>query len=148
MDIVNQSPNPETIEEESKGEENQESNRLRNDPSNSNTIDQQILAEEDKKSAPSSSFMQNERDLNDNTSALIQLFHSYSNFINESSDMILDMDLVLDRLLDAINKLKPPKTASSHINSIWEYITIAYCKTCYVHNFDTSIRVYNIQYLI
>ena len=84
---------------------------MRNNIHKSNSIDQQIASEEDRKPRmASTSFMQDERDLNDNTSALIQSFNSYSSFINESSDMILDMDVVLDRLLDAMNKLKPPPT--------------------------------------
>lgn len=40
--------------------------------------------------------------------ALLQLLKSYSAFINESSDVILDMDVVLNRLIETTRSLKPP----------------------------------------
>jgi len=48
--------------------------------------------------------------------ALLQLLRSYAMFMNESSDVILDMDLVLKRLQDAVKKLKPPQGYNYHFS--------------------------------
>jgi len=49
-----------------------------------------------------------QHDQESNRSALLQLLKSYSAFMNESAHTILDMDLVLSGLMDAVKKLKPP----------------------------------------
>lgn len=41
--------------------------------------------------------------------ALLQLLKSYAGFISESSDVILDMDVVLNRLVETTRSLKPPQ---------------------------------------
>ena len=40
--------------------------------------------------------------------ALLQLLKSYSAFINDASDINLDMDAVLNRLIETTRNLKPP----------------------------------------
>lgn len=40
--------------------------------------------------------------------ALFQLVRSYLDFANDSSDINLDMDTVLNRLIEATRSLKPP----------------------------------------
>ena len=50
----------------------------------------------------SSKFMQN-------SSQMINFFNSYAMFINDASNIILDLDVVLAKLVDAITKLKPPE---------------------------------------
>lgn len=39
---------------------------------------------------------------------ILQLLKSYSAFVNESSDVILDMDIVLNRLTETTRNLRPP----------------------------------------
>ena len=39
---------------------------------------------------------------------ILQLLKSYSSFVNETSDVILDMDVVLNRLTETTRNLKPP----------------------------------------
>ena len=73
---------------------------------------QQTTNEGSQNANSSSSIVQNEKEAQPNTSSIIQLFDNYSNFIGNSSDVILDMDLVLDRLLDALRKLQPPQKYS------------------------------------
>jgi len=45
---------------------------------------------------------------NRSSSDLVNLFQNYTNFMRESTDVTLDMNLVLARLLEAIKTLKPP----------------------------------------
>lgn len=73
---------------------------------------QQTTNEGSQNANSSSSFVHNEKEAQPNTSSIIQLFDNYSNFIGNSSDVILDMDLVLDRVLDALKKLQPPQKYS------------------------------------
>jgi len=54
--------------------------------------------------------------------ALLQLIKSYSVFMNESSDVMLDMDVVLAKLLDATRKLKPPTNSTARTMNVWNYL--------------------------
>ena len=44
-----------------------------------------------------------------NSTQMINFFNSYAMFINDASNIILDLDVVLAKLVDAITKLKPPE---------------------------------------
>ena len=44
-----------------------------------------------------------------NRAQMISFFNSYAMFINDASNIILDLDVVLAKLTDAITKLKPPE---------------------------------------
>ena len=44
-----------------------------------------------------------------NRTQMINFFNSYAMFINDASNIILDLDVVLAKLTDAITKLKPPE---------------------------------------
>ena len=55
-----------------------------------------------------SSLLQDEDRLLTKNPGLLQLIKSYTLFMNESSDVMLDMDVVLAKLLDDTRKLKPP----------------------------------------
>ena len=43
-----------------------------------------------------------------NTNTLVNFFNSYTMFVNEASNIILDLDIVLNKFVDAVKRLKPP----------------------------------------
>jgi hypothetical protein len=47
-------------------------------------------------------------DLNNNNGLLVNLFSNYTRYINETSDIILDMDTVLNKWTDTIRMFRPP----------------------------------------
>ena len=58
-----------------------------------------------------SSYMQDfaNSKIQSNRAQMISFFNSYAMFINDASNIILDLDVVLAKLTDAITKLKPPE---------------------------------------
>lgn len=47
---------------------------------------------------------------NPNTSTqMLNFFNSYAVFINEASNIVLDLDSVLAKLVEAVTKLRPPE---------------------------------------
>lgn len=100
---------------------------VHNEPSNSRS---ELSSEEEKeinksveKSMNSSDFQEfSEANLKgpyNNGSQMLSFFNSYARFINDASHIILDLDVVLIKLVEAIKKLKPPENSSPHITDIW-----------------------------
>ena len=53
--------------------------------------------------------IEEEESENSSKNQLINFFNNYSLFISETSNIIFDLDLVHNKLMEAIVKLKPPK---------------------------------------
>jgi len=103
------------------GDQNDENMQIEENPEIPNN-QQQTINDGSQNANSSSSFMPNEKETQPSSSSIVQLFDTYSNFIGNSSDVILDMDLVLDRLLDALKKLQPPQNASQNTMNMWNYL--------------------------
>ena len=53
----------------------------------------------------------------DKNMQLINFFHSYAMFINEASNIILDMDVVLSKFNETSAKFRPPEGYAIFVNS-------------------------------
>lgn len=69
-------------------------------------------SEDEEKSSNSSYINDNSHNsskIQQNNTQMINFFNSYAMFINDASNIVLDLDIVLANLVNAITKLKPPE---------------------------------------
>ncbi|EAS01239.2 hypothetical protein TTHERM_00147500 (macronuclear) [Tetrahymena thermophila SB210] len=54
---------------------------------------------------------------------LVNFFNSYSLFINDTANIQLDQEVVLNKLIENAKKCKPPSNADERVNQLWNYLT-------------------------
>lgn len=74
-------------------------------------------------------------DLNSNNGLLINLFSNYTRYINESTNVDLDMDDVLNKWTDTLRMLRPPAKYNASLNILDDHLLSSSQRTIEMWNF-------------